>query len=59
LDTIVPPTDQDKPTDETCENAYEEEEEEEEEEVEVVVVEDEEPFNLPRPPPRWQHYDVQ
>jgi hypothetical protein len=57
LDTIVPPTDQDKPTDETCENAYEEEEEEEV--VEVVVVEDEEPFNLPHPPPRWQHCDVQ
>jgi hypothetical protein len=47
LETRLPSTDQDKLPDETREDNYDEEEE----------VENEEPFNPPCPPPRWQHHD--
>jgi hypothetical protein len=48
LETGLPLMDQDKVPDETLEDNYDEEE-----------VDDEEPFNPPRPPPRWQHCDDQ
>jgi hypothetical protein len=46
LETGFPPMDQTKLPDETREDDYDEEE-----------VEDEERFNPPCPPPRWQHRD--
>jgi hypothetical protein len=48
LETGLPPMDQYKLPDETHEDNYDEEE-----------VQDEEPFNPPHPPPRWQHRNDQ
>jgi hypothetical protein len=52
LETGLPTIDQDRLPDDTREDDHDEEEVE-------VVVEDEDPFNPPRPPPRWQHRDSQ
>jgi hypothetical protein len=49
LETRLPPMDQEKPLEDTCEDDHDKEEE----------VVDEERFNPPRPPPQWQHCDGQ